>query len=69
MTPGDRDHLTRTLVLEAGRLMEELSPDLALTLPSAGEARQASIAAMLETARSIEALLATALHLADDDGS
>ncbi len=60
-----RDDMVRSLVLEAGRLMEDLSPELALVLPTSQLARSVRIAALLAGADSITSLLRAAHAMSD----
>lgn len=66
-TIGEPD-LARLLVLEAGRLMEEASPLLAMRLPEDQAARAAALAVMSQASETIDALVhaARALHRMDD---
>ncbi len=64
----DGPDLVRLLVLEAGRLMEEASPMLAMRLPDDRAARAAVLVVMNQASETIDALLhaASALHRMDD---
>ena len=53
--------LVRLLVLEVGRLMEDVSPDLALVLPTAKRARQAKLSRLKKTVTAIAMLVDAAI--------
>jgi hypothetical protein len=61
MEPNERDDMVISLVLEAGRLMEDLSPELALVLPIEEESRRAKLGAMLEASTAATTLLQAAI--------
>lgn len=63
MEPDERDALVRSLVLEAGRLMEDLSPELAFVLPAAGEQRLDTLAAWAANSTQAAVLLKAAVVL------
>lgn len=57
--------LVRQLLLEAGRIMEDGSPSLAMSLPSDREAIERRIATLANDARTLLALAQTAGRLID----
>lgn len=66
MDHDDRDafeeqDLVRLLVLEAGRLMEDTSPDFALKLPQDPSERAETLKAMLQSLQTIRKLLEAAV--------
>ena len=67
MEPKERDDMVRSLVLEAGRLMEDLSPELALVLPTEEVSRRAKLGAMLEVSAAATTLLQAAVVISGID--
>jgi hypothetical protein len=59
----DEHDLVRLLVLEAGRLMEDASPDFAMALPSAASERMARLTTMRDAVAAGHALMKAAAAL------
>lgn len=59
----ERDELVRALVLEAGRLMEDISPELAFVLPPTTQDRKARLSAILEVSEEATALMRAAVAI------
>ncbi|MXO73054.1 hypothetical protein [Alteraurantiacibacter buctensis] len=58
-----RDDMVRLLVLEAGRFLEDLSPDLAQILPADEDVRRVRLGAMAEASAAATALLQAAIAI------
>lgn len=67
MTPNDIDEaapdLAQLLVLEAGRILEDLTTELAVTLPPSPAARYKHLTHILQALEQTHALLAAACSL------
>lgn len=60
MEHDERDRLVSALVLETGRLMEDLTPDLAMVVPADPTARLARLSAFQQCSEECAALLKAA---------
>lgn len=63
MENDGRDKLVSAMVLEAGRLMEDLTPDLAMVMPTQPEARLARLRAFQQRSEDCTVLLSAAVVL------
>lgn len=69
MDSDERDELVTALVLEAGRLMEELTVDLALVLPREPHTRTVRLETIRRATADISALLHAAAAIDRTKGS